>query len=267
MKKENFFLIIVFVFILISLISLFASAKTDSETINFVNSHNSDDIRSVVEKKAYGNLSKEVYEFVSNFAGKRGVLPSEILNISEVDFESLPKEVNIKNVQDTNLGIYQISYKKGNISDSVYVITYSTKKLAAQGDIIVAQDKRQFLNFGHSGTMLSSGFLKTATGVETSLDKGYVMVRDGSITAISTNLEVTENSLGDIEIIIYLNGKPIGFGNILSTDDIGVKKDYDVQSKGVVNFKAGDVISAYVRSNGNASWKDVITMVEITTTS
>ncbi len=139
------------------------------------------------------------------------------------------------------------------------------EKLRTQGDLIIAQDKRQFLNFGFSGAMTSSDFLKTATGVKGSLEKGYVMVRDGSITAVSTNLEVLQNSAGSLEIIVYRNGKPIGFGNTFSTDTLGVKKDYDVQSKGIVTFQAGDVISVYIRAEGIVVWSDVVTIVEITT--
>jgi len=48
-------------------------------------------------------------------------------------------------------------------------------------------------------------------------------------------------------------------------DSRGVVKDYDVLSYGTVGFEQGDVISVYVKSDGNILWKDVITMVEITT--
>ena len=223
------------------------------------------EVQATVDAVSSGNLSTQVYEYVLNFVQKRGVLPSEISMVKEVDFNALPKEVNIENVGDHNLAIYQIDFTENGVKDKVYVISYSVERLRTQGDLIIAQDKRQFLNFGFSGAMTSSDFLKTATGVKGSLEKGYVMVRDGSITAVSTNIEVLQDNTGSLEIIVYRNGKPIGFGNTFSTDTLGVKKDYDVQSKGIVTFQAGDVISVYIRAKGNVIWSDVVTMVEITT--
>lgn len=210
-------------------------------------------------------ISPEVVDYVGDFVSKRGINPQEINNIQEVDFNNLPKEVNIENVGDHNLAIYEIDYDDEGINEKIFMITYSVEELRAQGDIIIAHDKRQFLDFGFDGVMNESGFLDTATGVETSLEKGYVMVRDGSITAVSTNLEVVQNNTGSIEIIVYKNGVAIGFGNTLDTTINGVKSDYDVQSKDTVTFEAGDVISVYVKAEGEIIWRDVITMVEITT--
>ncbi len=251
------------VMILLIVVGLIVSAQLDGET-----PFEQEEIQDVIEDVSEGNISTQVYEYVSNFVEKRDILPSEISFVKEVDFDSLPKSSHIENVGDHNLAIYEISYKEENKEDQIYVITYSVEELKDQGDLIVAHDKRQFLNFGFAGTMTKSGFMKTATEVETSLEKGYVMVRDGSITAVSTNLEVSESNLGDIEIIIYRNGETIGFGNIFSTKSPGVKKDHNVQSKDIVSFNAGDVISVYLKVNGaEIVWRDVITMVEITTTS
>ena len=224
-----------------------------------------EEIEKVVDRVSIGDISEEVFTYVETFVSKRDIEPTEISRISKINFDDLPKEVNIENVGDHNLAIYQIDYFdsiKGE--DKLFVITYSVEELKAQGDLIIAHDKRQFLNFGFSGEMNEFGFLKTDTDVETSLDKGYVMVRGGSITAISTNLEAVEG-VGEIRIIIYKNGEQIGFGNTISVDSVGVKKDYDVQSNDVVMFEPGDVISAYVSSDDGLMWKDVITLIEITT--
>jgi len=210
-------------------------------------------------------VGEEVSAFVNSFVSKRGISPENINEIKQVDFKALPKEINIENVGDTNLAIYEVNYTEGNQGKKVFVITYSVEQLKAQGDLIVAHDKRNFLDFGFSGVMRDSGFLETSTGVETSAAKGYVMPRDGSITAISTNLEIIQSNPGQIEIIVLKNGQPISFGNTLSTDSIGIKKDYDVQAKDIVTFRAGDVISVFVQKKGNVSWRDVITLVEITT--
>jgi len=212
------------------------------------------------------SLPTSVSNYVEDFVARKGVSPEKISNVSRVSFDDLPKEVNIENVNDNNLAIYQVDYNDTSAEQKkMFVITYSVDKLRAQGDLIVSHDKRMFLNFGLAKEISNSEFLNTASGVEGSLEKGYVMMRGGSITGISTALEITKLSeSGQIEIVIYKNGEPIGFGNTISTSVAGIKKDYDVQSKGVVSFEPGDVISAYVNVDGSA--RDVITLVEITTT-
>jgi len=210
-------------------------------------------------------VGAKVSAYVQDFVGKKGINSTDIKTVGEVDFNDLPKEVNIENVGDNNLAIYEVNYSQGNQDKKLYVVTYSVDKLKSQGDLIVAHDNRQFLDFGYPGVMKTSGFLDTSTGVETSGAKGYVMTRDGSITGVSTNLEIVQANSGKIDIIILKDGTPISFGNTFDSDALGIKKDYDVQSKDIVNFNAGDVISVLVKSDGNVAWRDVITEVEITT--
>jgi hypothetical protein len=247
--------------ILIMAIGVYAETELSSQEVA--------QISEKVDRIVTPALSDAVQGYVTAFAEKKGVKAENINNISEVDFDSLPKEVNIENIGDTNLAIYQVNYNESSSQEqkNLFVITYSTEKLAKQGDIIVAQDKRQFLNFGSEEEM-NKGFLKTAAGVEGSLETGYVMMRSGSITGISTSLDVINtNSDAKIEIIVYKNGEPISFSNSIDASSSGVKKDYDIQSKEVVEFQPGDVISAYTKVvDGDASYKSIITMVEITTT-
>jgi len=251
MKK----ILLVFVFAIL-LFGIFAAAE---ETVV------SPEVEEAVDS-AGDNLGPEVSDFIQDFVSKRGIEASDIEKIEAVDFEALPKEVNIENVGDHNLAVYEVDYNNETQGkEKVYVVAYSVEELKSQGDLILAQDRRNFLAFGHDGTM-SSGFLDTATGVETSLEKGYVMVRDGSITAVSTNLEVLQSNTGNVEVIVYKNGEQVSFGNMLDSETQGIKKDYDVQSKNTVTFNAGDVISVYAKGQGDIAWKDVITIVEITTT-
>ena len=239
----------------------------------FVAASDSEIVDSITENS---EVAQEVKGYVEDFVEKRGIKKEDINTVREVDFDSLPKEVNIENVGDTNLAIYEIDYDESSGEEKkVFVVTYSVEELKAQGDLIIAHDKRQFLNFGFSGEMAKSGFLETATGVEGSLEKGYVMMREGSITGMSTSLEVSAEApkegvpssegKGEIDIIIYKNGEQVGFGNTLNAD-LGMRKDYDVQSNGVVTFEPGDAISVYVDAGDGLIWRDVITMMEITTT-
>ncbi|VVB84100.1 Uncharacterised protein [uncultured archaeon] len=255
--KSKLFAILGICTIVLLVASMLISAANDAPI--------SEEVNQVVEEKTDNSVSGDVSAYVEDFVEKKGINPNEINNISKVDFDSLPKEVNIENVNDANLAIYQIDYNKSASSNNkIFVVTYSVDKLKAQGDIIVSQDKREFLNFGFSGEMDSSGFLKSASGVSTDLERGYVMMRSGSITGISTSLDLLKGS-GNVEIVIYKNGNQINFGNTLIADSAGVKEDYDTQSKGTVPFEAGDIISAYLKSSEGISLKDVTALIEITT--
>ncbi len=209
------------------------------------------------------DFSEDFQDFIGNIVERRGINATNITNITSVDFNNLPDEVNLQNIDDTNLGLFQVDFADGG--PPVYVITLADEKyekyLARPKDY-----KRMFLNFGYKKKMSDVGFLETATGAETSLENGYVMMRGGSITGISTNLKVTkDDALGQIEVIIYKNGVAIGFGNTLPASVKEVKSDYDIQSEDTITFEAGDVISAYVDAQGDIEWKNVITIVEITT--
>ena len=207
-------------------------------------------------------LTEDVKEIIEDIVLKNGINEENITSIEPVDYNNLPDAIDIENIDDTNLVIYQVYYEGDE--RPVYVITASDELFegvsieSTTGEILV-------LDFGYEGEMKKKDeFLKTATGIETSLEKGYVMMRDGSITGISTNLEIVKGE-GEIEILIYRNGKVVEFGNNFVGDSEGVKKDYDVQSEDTVKFEAGDVISLSIEAEGDVVWKDVITMVEIIT--
>lgn len=258
------------VMIIILAFAVFASAEDVSVLGVDSNADGvSDRVEKIVDEVSNPlSIADGAKKYIEEFVEKRGIEAEQVTNISEVNFEDLPKEVNIENVNDANLAIYQVNYNEDNSNTAaddkqIFVITYSTNELKEQGDLIIASDKREFLNFGYNGELKKSDFLKTATGVGSSLEKGYVMARKGSITAITTNLEIVKEG-ESVEIIVYKNGEAIMFGNTLDADSLGVVKDHDVQSKGVVTFEPGDVISAYVQVDGAV--QDVITLVEITTT-
>ena len=205
-------------------------------------------------------LRQEVGKIVNDVIEKKGIDKEKIKNVKSVDYENLPGAIEIENIDDTNLVIYEVEIEN---EDSVYVITASNELFEGLSKTSVAEVL--ILNFGYEGEMKKKDeFLDTATGIETSLEKGYVMMRDGSITGLSTNLEVVRGE-GDINVVVYINGNKVEFENSFIGNANEVKKDYDVQSEGTVKFEAGDVISVSVEADGDVVWKDVITMVEITT--
>ena len=204
-------------------------------------------------------LSDDVKNIINNVVEKQGINSSDIKSVEQVGFDALPPQVDLKNIDTTNLAVYQVDYGGDK---PVFVITASGETIKASPPKTFAY--KMFLNFGLNGEASPPEFLNTANGVEGNFEKGYVMIRDGSITGLSTNLEVL-SGVGSAEIMIYLNGQPIGFRNTIYADSSGVKKDYDTQSFGVVNFQKGDVLSAYVKTDGDIAIKDIINLVEIST--
>jgi hypothetical protein len=190
---------------------------------------------------------------------QKEVTDNGVLSITEINLGDLPPEINFQDIADSSIALYQVE-----ISGDKPTFVLTAKDTAEfQEPISVSADIKQLLHFGFNGEMLTQGFLKTATGVS-SEEKGYVMMRSGSITGISTILEISETSSGKIEIIIYKNGEPIGFRNTLNAISSGIQKDYDLQSKNIVTFNPGDIISISVKTSENIPLKDIITMVEIT---
>ncbi len=210
---------------------------------------------------ASSTLDTSVESFVKDVVEDNGVTEDNIESVTQVDFENLPDEIKIENIDDTNLAMYEVKQKDNE--KPVYVITVSDSKFKKTVKDIA---NKMLLNFGYSGEFGESLFLETATGVQGSSEKGYVMMRSGSITGLSTNLEVLEvTEPGTVEIIIYKNQEQVGFRNTIAVEDVGVKKDYDVVSTDTITFEAGDVISMYVEMNGNVLIADVINIIEINT--
>jgi hypothetical protein len=217
-----------------------------------------------------GGLSEEELnlEYVQNFINKSGISPENILQIEEADYENFSSGINIQNLNSQNFAIYEISFLDNSGEEkNVFVLSYSSENLVSPEESSVSSSNRQFLNFGYEGIKNSSTFLKTSTGIQTGSLKGYVMTRSGSITGLSTNLESLTNSSGTIEIIVYKNGEEVGFRNVINSNSVGSKKDYDIQAIGNLDFDAGDLISVYLLLVGEEEivWKDVITLLEITT--
>jgi len=209
-------------------------------------------------------LSKDTTDFVKNIAVKKGVSQNSIKNVEKVDFNKLPKEINIKNIDENNLAMYKVNVEDANSTNGtrpVYVITASETAFKKQ---IKNFANKMLLNFGMPGNIENSSFLLSGAGVQGSYEKGYVMVRSGSITGISTSLDVKNPSeKGIAEIILYKNGVAVGFRNTLETNSIGPKVDYDSVKENTINFEKGDVISAKVLLSNGTQVEDVNTLLEI----
>lgn len=223
---------------MVNKLAVFASASFILLMISFV-----------IAQNAENTIEKNIEE----------ILKENVSNITEVDPAS--EEINISNATiDNKVKIYKAELEKG---DKVFVITFSEEGFKKISQIYYATS---FLGFGLNEERNASSFLRMSSGVEGSLENGYVMVRSGSITGVSTNLDISQFSEGgSIRILIYKNGELVGLGNLIDASSSGTKKDHDIQSLGIVEFKAGDTISVYLESSGGVSFRDVTTIVEIST--
>lgn len=205
-----------------------------------------------------GALSKDTNNFVKNIIKEKGISEEDIQEINKVNFNNLPKQVDLKNIDETNLAIYEIKTKE---AEPFYVLTVSDEKFK---QTVQQYLNKMFLNFGYDSELVDSSFLKSVAGVQSSSENGYVMMREGSITGISTSLNVLKsNGFSEVSIIIYKNSEPVGFRNVVGFDSTGTYTDYDTISDEVITFEPGDVISVYVEINGDALIDNLINLVEI----
>ncbi len=211
------------------------------------------------------NLPNETEKFIRGFVQENNNIAAKDINsIDKVDLANPPEEVKIGKVdKDTGVAIYQMNYTDGVQDKKLYVVTYSTGQFKAPLELRPV-NAIEYLDFGMAELRNDSTYLETATGVKTSSDRGYVMIDSGSITGISTSLEIVNADVnGKIEITIYKNGENTGLTNIIDTSSKGAVKDFDKQSKGIVTFEAGDVISVHLSVGGDVEYKQVINLVKV----
>jgi hypothetical protein len=209
-------------------------------------------------------VTNETKSFVEDFVKGSKIEPQDIKSIEQIDLQNPPPEVQVEHVDDTNIAVYQVNYTKNSIDRKVFVVTYATPHFLSPADVH-GKNAIVYLNFGENSLVNDSlRFLKTSTGVQGSREQGYVMVDAGSLTGLSTNIEIVHAvDGGRLDVVIYKNGEATGLRNLIDASESGVKKDYDSQSAGIVTFVQGDVISVVVESHGNIAWKDDITLIKL----
>jgi len=212
----------------------------------------------VIAQTVSEGLSSDEEKYIKDFVNKSGINDQEITSVEKIDQNKLPDDVDIKKIDENKVGIYQINYSKNNVDKKVFVITYASNEF----NKVQTGKNIQTLYFGYSGISSESSYLESSGGVKLNENIGYVMMRFGSITGISTSLEVPEGE-GKLYIRVYKNGKDTGFGNLISSYD-SKKIDFDTQSEEVLSYIPGDIISVYVEINGNIKWGNSVTSVEIT---
>tara|TARA_Y100000310_G_scaffold345731_1_gene468969 strand:+ start:3914 stop:4615 length:702 start_codon:yes stop_codon:yes gene_type:complete len=199
-------------------------------------------------------------EFIEEFVEDSDfVREGEVDSVSQVNQSELPEDIQIQDIEENNVGIFEVNFTESESGEEkkVFVVTYATNDFRKK-EVSVTKNI-QSLFFGMSDEQVVSSYLETANGVLTE-GSGYVMMREGSVTGISTSLEISGR--GKLFIRVYKNGEDTGFHNLITTNE--GKIDFDLQSEDIVKYGSGDVISVYVQQSGSVSWGDVITMVETT---
>lgn len=207
-----------------------------------------------------GVLSKDIEDVVEKAVETKGIQKEDIKSIEKVNFSDLPEQIDIKNIDETNLAMYEVDV---GTESPIFVLTLSEESFTGftKHEVI----NKMLLNFGLAEQSKNSQFLESATGIKGSTEKGYVMMRQGSINGISTSIEILNESTGNIDIIVYKNSKEIGFRNTIDASTSGIKKDFDLVEGETIRFEPGDVISVYIKVNGIVIYQDINTLVEIST--
>lgn len=194
-------------------------------------------------------VNEDVSRYISNFLEKSGVDSESVREIREVNQSELPSGVDIKDIAENKVSIYEAKVQKDSEEKNLFIVTYSTDKFVPRERPSKAIS---YLNFGIKEINSDSRLLDNSN---------QVMMRSGSITGISTSL-VAEGE-GIIQVKILINGEDVGFENLIFSDS-GNKIDFDSQSEGIVNFYPGDTISVYLEVQGDVNWSEVSTIAEIT---
>ncbi len=198
----------------------------------------------------FAEVDRDVEDFIKE-VDKVSNIANKIESINEINFSDLPDKVNINNIDDGNLAMYEINVAGGA---PVYVIS-AAKKLISNIKSSVGSFFGSDLIFRSEKIISRPSYIDGESG-------GYVMVGSGSIVGLSTSLDVLQGSKGEVEIIIEINSKQVGFRNNIEAEG-GFKIDFDEISYGTINFKTGDVINIIVNVPEGVSVENVNSLIQI----
>ncbi|MCX6749420.1 MAG: hypothetical protein NTW17_01595, partial [Candidatus Pacearchaeota archaeon] len=75
-----------------------------------ISAQTSDNVSETFSNIISGKVGEDVLGYVQDFVSKRGIDAQDVQGVQQVDFNALPKEVNIENIDNSNLAIYEINY-------------------------------------------------------------------------------------------------------------------------------------------------------------
>src|SRR3989344_1269700 len=89
--------IIIIILIVASMVFVVAQTNSDESTLSI---QKKEAVKKQLDNIAQEGLSETVQKYVEEFIEQKGINISDINNVSEVDFENLPEEVQIENIND-----------------------------------------------------------------------------------------------------------------------------------------------------------------------
>jgi len=167
----------------------------------------------------------EVEDYISSFVEREGIQKETIKNISEVNKSKFPKQILISNIEENNVGIYEVKYSEGGIDKDLFVLSYGTSKVEEPKNEFEVQNV-EYLDFQGQ-----EGFIGE-----------YLMMDEGSIVGLSSVGDFSRE--GEIKIEVFKNGESIGLLNEIYSE--GNNYDYELQSENINLFYPGDVISVKI---------------------
>lgn len=171
----------------------------------------------------------------------QGVFQGDVQNISELNKGELPSEIFVSNVEDSNVGIYDVKYFDGVSNKSIYVISFATQDLSESP--ITKSENMEYLTFSGNEEVLGE----------------YLIMDDGSIVGLSSVVEFSGS--GEVIVEVFVNSDLMFISN--NVFDSGDNFDYDIQSSNIDEFSVGDLISVRFRTVGDISVSEVNSVVKI----
>ncbi len=185
--------------------------------------------------------AQETEDYISSFVEKQGIEKNSIKNISEINRSSFPKQILISNIEENNVGIYEVEYSEEGIDRNLFVLSYGTQEIE-EAETSFMEGNYNYLTFEGQEGIIGE----------------YLMVDYGSIVGFSSS--VSFSGVGKVGIEIYKNGNPLGLLNEIYSE--GTNYDYELQSENINLFYPGDIISVFVNSN-NLNIQEVNSIVKV----
>ena len=182
----------------------------------------------------------EIGSYIESFVEDQGVLKGSVQNVTEVNKTDLPSSISISNVEDNNVGIYDIKYFDGTSNKSLYVISFASQT-------IESSPIRQGIGYNYLTFKGSSDYIGK-----------YLLLDSGSIVGLSSIARFS--GTGSVSVEVYVNSELMFISNDIYS---GKEIDYDTQSDGIDKFNAGDIISVKVVPTGDVNMEEVSSIVKI----
>ena len=175
--------------------------------------------------------------------------------------------IEFKGIPSTgNLGDGQIAFAKDPTGQLALYRKYYGKLwksyLSHNGDQVVDRDlkvggsltvrgnlkgTRAYFGGGNASAMTSTGYLKSFNGLTMSSTIGYRMLRDGSVTGVSANYNITDAGTdGIIRIRVFKDGSSVFHASNTSISGTGMNSISATQARYVDVFSAGNIMSLNV---------------------